>query len=415
MPRFSLLVPTRDRARFLSSCLESLVQQTFTDFEVIVSDGHTHPDTRRSFDRFADERFKYVTPPGPFSMGDNWEFAYEHSEGDYLAVIIDKTVLHPSTLERVNVALEKEPADIVTWWNETYFPLDEDREHGAGTYLPGYEQSRAQRYDPREELSNRCNMHVRRGLDGTRYYRAKICFGAFARPLLDRMRSQAGRIFFPLSPDYTSMTSASVLATSALDLGRPFVLSLFSKTSNGRLCATNPAHARRFVETSDPSGATMEGLPVRGLYSAQHNLVAYDYVHMSRRLPEGGVPEVNMQNLLRRCREDLTLVEWGDQQEQASQYRLLEEHELRFGVEHETVEQIPRSMRSLLSHQLARRPGLDRALRRLTGRATRTLPTRYESIVDAARAADAHYTAPSALSADSPNKDETVQSATQRR
>jgi len=54
-------------------------------------------------------------------MHDNWESGMQRATGDFLAVVIDKTILHPSALELANRALEDDPgADLVSWWNDGY-------------------------------------------------------------------------------------------------------------------------------------------------------------------------------------------------------------------------------------------------------------------------------------------------------
>jgi hypothetical protein len=97
-PKFSILIPTRDRPELLRFALESAKRQTWEDFEVIVSDNSVAKPARAVFDEYADARFRYVRPPGQVSMADNWEFASLQARGEHVTVLIDKTVLLPSTL-----------------------------------------------------------------------------------------------------------------------------------------------------------------------------------------------------------------------------------------------------------------------------------------------------------------------------
>jgi len=71
-PFVSVAVPTRDRPDVLRFCLKSLTLQTFGDFEVIVSDNYIEKSCKDVFDEFADARSRYVRPPSPLSMHDNW-------------------------------------------------------------------------------------------------------------------------------------------------------------------------------------------------------------------------------------------------------------------------------------------------------------------------------------------------------
>src|SRR5918992_3737464 len=119
MPRFSVVVPTRDRPDFLAFCLEGLASQAFADIEVIVSDNASERPARAVFDRWARPGWRYLPAEHPLPMHENFERGCTAASGDYVAVVIDKTVLHTSALEVADRVLTAEPAaDIVTWWNE---------------------------------------------------------------------------------------------------------------------------------------------------------------------------------------------------------------------------------------------------------------------------------------------------------
>ena len=218
-PRFSVVVPTRDRPDLLEFCLESLAAQTSDDFEVVVADNFTTAPARAVFDRWAREGWRYVTPPNPIPMHENFELGCAEAAGEYVAVVIDKTVLHPTAIECTAAALDAadDPAttDIVTWWSEGFDAIDEAHALAPGRYRPSYEARAPERYDARAELEQRFAMAEPRGTDGVHYFRGKIVFGAFSRLLLDRIQETTGRCFFPLAPDYSSMVPALVLARNA--------------------------------------------------------------------------------------------------------------------------------------------------------------------------------------------------------
>jgi hypothetical protein len=376
MPRFSVVVPTRDRPDLLAFCLQSLAEQTFGDLEVIVADNPVNAPAREVFDRWAREGWRYVNPGRPLAMHENFELACAAATAEFVAVVIDKTILHPSALEHAERAVEGRPEiDIVTWWNEGYHPLDEEHEPGLGQFLPAAAPVEVALYDPMAELARRFENVEPRGRDPVHYVRGKIAFGAFSRRLLDRIRAQAGRLFPPLAPDYTSMVPACVLAEAAVDLGRPLLVSYNSARSNGWRQATDSRHARRFIESVDP--AIVDALPVPGLYASQHNVVAYDLVSSAARCPEGSTPPLNMPNLLRRMREDLAAMQWADPDDRAAQYALLEHAEWEHGIQ---PQQARRSVRDELWRFAVSVIGS-----RVRG------PGTYASPVEAARAADRKY------------------------
>jgi hypothetical protein len=373
MPRFSIVVPTRDRPDLLAFCLESLASQTFDDFEVIVSDNGTTAPAREVFDRWAGSSWRYLRPESPLTMDANFEFGCDAAEGDLVAVVIDKTALHPSALGLVDSTLSSFPeAEIVTWRNEGFSPVDEQGELGLGRFVPAGGASAPTSYDAAAELRLRFENAVRRGADPVHYVRGKIVFGAFSRGLLERIRAQTGRIFHPLAPDYTSMVPASVLAKSCVDVGRPLLVSYNSARSNGRNQALDPGYARRFIESVDPR--IIDALPIPGVYTSHHNVVAYDLVSAAARCPPGSTPELNMPNLLRRAREDLAAVEWTSAERDEQYARLVAA-----GAEHGVVDR-------------RERPSLRGKVGAAFGRVLPGKPAGvYRSPVEAARAADRYY------------------------
>jgi hypothetical protein len=389
MPRFSVVVPTRDRPDLLDFCLEGLAAQTFADFEVVVSDNPTEESARAVFDRWARPCWRYVTPGRPVPMHENFERGCDEAIGDFVAVVIDKTVLHPSALDVAHRALTAAPdVDMVTWGNEGYKPVDELHDVRTGWFQPTATITAPTRYDPAAELAQRFANATRRGTDPVRYVRGKIVFGAYSRLLLDRIRDLTGRVFHALAPDYTAMVPACALSQGALDVGRPLLVSYNSRRSNGRLQSVDPAHARRFIEVADPT--IVDALPIPGLFASTHNVVAYDLVSSAARCPPGTTPPLDLANLLRRAREDLDNVVWSVEAERASQYAILESAETRLDITPAPPAPTARvTARAAIAELLGRVPPLERLTYWAAGR---TQP-RYSSPFDAARAADGYYAA----------------------
>jgi hypothetical protein len=384
MPRFSVVVPTRDRPDLLDFCLQALAAQTLADVEVVVSDNPEHAPARAVFDRWERPGWRYVRPERPLAMHDNFELGCDAATGEHVAVVIDKTVLHPSALEVADRALRAQPADIVTWHNEGYDPVDEAADPLPGRFRAAWPVSRPALYDARAELARRFANAERRGADRVHYGRGKIVFGAFSRALLQRIRDHAGRVFHPLAPDYTSMVPACLLAEGALDVGRPLLVSYSSTRSNGYRQSVDPAHARAFIERADP--AIVQALPIPGLYTSMHNVVAYDLASSAARCPALAPPQLDLANLVRRAREDLRGVRWTDAAERDAQHALLAAAERQHGVEPAPPVRRRPPVRRAAAAVVLRVPPLARLAERLG-----PLPPTFASPFDAASAADRHY------------------------
>lgn len=406
-PLFSIVIPTRDRPELLRHALRSARLQTCADFEVVVSDNFVARPARAVFDECADERFRYLTPPQPLSMADHWEFACGQARGEYLTVLIDKTVLLPSVLESTRAALTQQPVDLVSWWNENYhLDYEQSGDLETGSYGPRFAGRIAPvAIDTRGELVRRFSMDVRRGAEGVNYCYGKICFGVYSRALVQRIVARCGQLFYPISPDYTSMLPALALADGALDLGRPGLMSINAVgVSNGERYSRDARHALQFLSSTEAAWGAAHW-PIGGLFASQHNAVAFDYLHMQRRVDEMQDLQLNLANLLLRVREDLDAVAiWPDEQTRRSQYSIWESHlaampaDTRTDIERSVARRLggTRRLRQRLRAGLAdakatvrQMPGVLALYRKIAG--PRAIARQFGSVIDAAACADLHY------------------------
>jgi glycosyltransferase involved in cell wall biosynthesis len=60
MPFFSIITPTYNRAKFINKALESVLKQTFLDFEYIIIDDGSTDNTRGIIETFSDNRIRYI-------------------------------------------------------------------------------------------------------------------------------------------------------------------------------------------------------------------------------------------------------------------------------------------------------------------------------------------------------------------
>jgi glycosyltransferase involved in cell wall biosynthesis len=63
MPFFSVVIPTFNRGDLLPYAVQSVLKQTFEDFEIIVSDNCSSDDTPKVSKQFEDPRFRYLRTP----------------------------------------------------------------------------------------------------------------------------------------------------------------------------------------------------------------------------------------------------------------------------------------------------------------------------------------------------------------
>jgi glycosyltransferase involved in cell wall biosynthesis len=109
MPRVTVCIPTYNRSEYLTQCLASLLAQTFTDFEVIISDNCSTDGTSEVLRRFADPRIRYYRNTTNIGVFPNMNRCLELATGDYVSILHDDDLYAPRFLEREAQVLDHNP------------------------------------------------------------------------------------------------------------------------------------------------------------------------------------------------------------------------------------------------------------------------------------------------------------------
>lgn len=120
--RFSVLLPTRNGGHFLADCISSVLEESYDDMELVVSDNANVDETQSVLDSFAgDKRLKVVRLKTAVCVTDNWNRALEASNGDYVLMMGDDDCLLPGYFHRMDNILKKyNNPDCVTYNGYSY-------------------------------------------------------------------------------------------------------------------------------------------------------------------------------------------------------------------------------------------------------------------------------------------------------
>ncbi|MPZ76518.1 MAG: glycosyltransferase [Deltaproteobacteria bacterium] len=89
MPKVSVVIPTCNRAHFLHAAIESVLKQTFQDFEVIVVDDASTDETADVVRGFSDARIRYLRHETNKGQGATRNDGIKQAAGDYVALLDD--------------------------------------------------------------------------------------------------------------------------------------------------------------------------------------------------------------------------------------------------------------------------------------------------------------------------------------
>ena len=110
-PRYSILLPSF-RTRFLKVCLESILRQTESDFELIVVDDASPEDLESIVRSFPDPRIRYFRNAvgcGAEHLVDNWNICLGYARGEFVLNMGDDDILEPRCLEAFGELIARHP------------------------------------------------------------------------------------------------------------------------------------------------------------------------------------------------------------------------------------------------------------------------------------------------------------------
>ena len=87
-PCVSVIVTTYKRVKLLQETLESILSQSFTDFELIVVDNMSEDGTQQFIAGIADPRIRYFRNPNHGIIAANRNFGIRQAEGRYVAFVM---------------------------------------------------------------------------------------------------------------------------------------------------------------------------------------------------------------------------------------------------------------------------------------------------------------------------------------
>jgi glycosyltransferase involved in cell wall biosynthesis len=130
-PLVSIGVPAYNAERFLARTLDSLLGQTLTDFELIVSDNASTDATAALCERYAgrDPRVRLIRQARNIGAARNWNAVVHPARGTFFKWASSNDTVAPTMLERCVAALQADPS-VVLCYGRTQLVDEDDRPLG---------------------------------------------------------------------------------------------------------------------------------------------------------------------------------------------------------------------------------------------------------------------------------------------
>jgi glycosyltransferase involved in cell wall biosynthesis len=116
-PRVSIGMPVYNGARFLRQALDSILAQTFEDFELIISDNSSSDGTEGICREYAadDARIRYSRNSANIGMAQNFNRVFRLSSGEYFRWSSADDVFDTTSLEQCVQVLDEHPEVVLSY------------------------------------------------------------------------------------------------------------------------------------------------------------------------------------------------------------------------------------------------------------------------------------------------------------
>ena len=225
-PFFSIVIPTRNRHETLLYSIKTILQQNFTDYELIICDNHSSQETKETVDSFDSEKIRYIRSNQPLSMTENWELSLSHVTGKYITVIADNDGFIDGSLNFLFELLTKNNfPEIIRWEKNEFIWPDIGTKQKNQLIL---------RTNPRAEMLNSQDVISKILIGKKKFQMLPMIYNSIiSTSLVKKLKTKTGRVFNSISPDLYTGFSFAYLSKSYLSIDTPITVGGTSAKSNG--------------------------------------------------------------------------------------------------------------------------------------------------------------------------------------
>ena len=132
-PKYSIAIPAYNRREYLGQAIQWALEQTVSDFEVVVSDDCSTQDLGAVVRAFDDSRVSHHRSPDRLGATKNHQRAVQLSKGQYVITLNSDDLLLPKCLEVAGACLDRNPGVGAVYFSITYL---RDGRGGGCQHMP---------------------------------------------------------------------------------------------------------------------------------------------------------------------------------------------------------------------------------------------------------------------------------------
>ena len=107
--KYSFIVPTFNSEQWIRTCINSILAQTYTGFDIIVLDSGSTDGTLQWIQALVDQRIKIYPVEKRLNIVENWSRIVSIPRNEFMTIMGHDDVLYPHYLDTINKLIESFP------------------------------------------------------------------------------------------------------------------------------------------------------------------------------------------------------------------------------------------------------------------------------------------------------------------
>lgn len=248
--KISIIIPTRERAFYLKSSIQTVLDIEDDEIELIVADNASPDGTDEVVAGFDDPRLIYLPSEYRVSMRENFNRSVLVSTGEYVITFGDDDAILPQQFKYLRRLVEEHKPDGLSWNRAGYYwPVEGyGKRPGSVRFYKNRSFGPPESYDPAQQLDALLNCKMHKLVPAPNIYH-----GCVSRAYLDKHRPGRKLYFDGTIPDVNFQYRCIFNGGNFLHVKHPFTINGASPKSNGgsHLSDTSSRDAEKIARAFD--------------------------------------------------------------------------------------------------------------------------------------------------------------------
>lgn len=318
-PLFTVIIPTKDRAEYLTHTLNTCVMQEYENFEIIVSDDGSSDNTRNIVEKFSnsDSRVRYISPGNNVGMKENFEYALNQVRPGYVMALGGDDGLLPDGISGMWKVLSATNQKLLAWATPLFIYPNTRAKSGQLVLNARLLKFR------KDHMILDSKIYLKRQAENLNYVfdaMAPMIYvkGVAHTDLINRVKSRSsdGKFYACSTPDgYSGIVLAGEVDTYAFS-HQPFSIHGGTPKSQGVAYLGGDKNKNKQAGEffNHAKNIALHKKLASQPYSPLISLMTADFLFTAKDLPgwSGEFPDIDIKNLLKKGISELSHGHWSD-------------------------------------------------------------------------------------------------------